>query len=36
MLRFKSFVFFGRHHLLDKSLGVFQFPTHLPYLTANG
>ena len=29
MLRFNSFVLFGTHILLDKSLRVLQLPTHL-------
>ena len=36
MLRFKSFVLFGTHTLLDKSLRVLQLQTHLSNLTANG
>ena len=35
-LRFKSFVLFGTHTLLDKSFRVLQLPKHLPNLTANG
>ena len=35
-LRFKSFVLFGTHALLDKSLIVLQLPAHLSNLTANG
>ena len=35
-LRFKSFVLFGAHTLLDKSFRVLQLPIHLPNLTANG
>ena len=33
---FKSSVLFGTHTLLDKSLRVFQLPSHLSNLTANG
>ena len=33
---FKSFVSFGTHTLLDKSLRELQLPTHLSNLTANG
>ena len=36
MLRFKSFVLFGTHTLLDKSLRVLTLPTHLSNLTTNG
>ena len=36
MLRFKCFVLFGTHALLDKSLRVLQLATHLSNLTANG
>ena len=36
MLRFKSFVLFGMHTLLDNSLIMLQLPTHLSNLTANG
>ena len=35
-LRSKSSVLFGKHTLLDKSLRVLQFPTHLSNLTENG
>ena len=35
-LRLKSSVLSGKHALLDKSLGVFQLPTHLSHITANG
>ena len=35
-LRFKSFVLFGKHSLLDKSLIVLQLPAHLSNLTKNG
>ena len=35
-LRFKSFVLFGAHTLLDKSLRVVQFPTYLSNLALNG
>ena len=34
-LRFKSFVLFETHPLLDKSLRILQPPTHLSNLTAN-
>ena len=33
---FKSYVLFGTHPLLDKSLKVLQLPTHVSNLTANG
>ena len=33
---FKSFVLFGTHALLDKSLRLLQVPTDLSNLTANG
>ena len=33
---FNSFVSFGTHTLLDKSLRELQLPTHLSNLTANG
>ena len=35
-LKFKSFLLFGIHTLLDKSLRILQLPTHLSNLTANG
>ena len=35
-LRFKSFVTFGTHEVLDMSLRVLQLLTHLSKLTANG
>ena len=35
-LRFKSYVLFGTHNLLDKSYRVLKLPTHLSNLTANG
>ena len=35
-LTFKSFVLFGTHTLLDKSLIVLQLPAHLCNLSANG
>ena len=35
-LRFKSSVLLGAHSLLDKTSRVFQLPTHLSNLTANG
>ena len=35
MLRFKSFVLFGTHTLLDKSFTVLKLPRHLSNLTAN-
>ena len=35
-LRFKYPVLFGMHTLLDKSLIVLQFPTHLSNLIENG
>ena len=34
-LRFKSYVSFETHTLLDKSFRVLQLPTHLSNLTAN-
>ena len=34
-LRFKSFVLFGIHTLLDESIRV-QLPSHLSNLTTNG
>ena len=34
-LRFKSFVLFGIHTLLDKSFRVLQLPTYRSSLTAN-
>ena len=36
LLRFKYSVLFRTHTLPDKSLRVFQLPTHLYNLTANG
>ena len=36
MLKFKSFVLFGTHTLLDKSLRVLQLPIHLSKSTGNG
>ena len=36
MLRFKSFVLFRTHILLDKSLRLLQLPAHLSNLTENG
>ena len=36
MLRFKSYVLFGTHTLLEKSLRVLQLPTHLSNLSSNG
>ena len=33
---FKSFVLFGKHTLLDKSIRVLQPPKHLSTLTENG
>ena len=33
---FKSFVLFGTHALLDRSLRVLQLPTHVSNLTENG
>ena len=36
MLRFKSSVLLGTHSLIDKSLRIFQVPTHQSKLTANG
>ena len=35
-LRFKSFVLFGTHTLLDKSLRVLQIPTNLSNVIVNG
>ena len=35
MLRFKFFVLFGTHTLLDKPLSIIQFSTHLTNLTTN-
>ena len=35
MLRFKCFVLFGTHTLLNSSLKVLQLPTHLSRLKAN-
>ena len=35
-LKFKSFVIFGTHTLLDRSLRVLQLPMHLYELTADG
>ena len=35
MIRFKSSILFETHTLLDKSLRVLQFPTHISKLTAN-
>ena len=35
-LRFRSYVLFGTHILLDRSLRVLQLPTYLSKLTANG
>ena len=35
-LRFKSFVLFGMHALLDKSFRVLQLATNLPNWTENG
>ena len=32
----KSSILFGTHTLLDKSLRLFQLPTHLSKLTENG
>ena len=36
IFRFTSSVFFGTHALLDKSLKVLQFPTHISKLTTSG
>ena len=36
MLRFKSYVSFGTHTLLGKSLRVIELPTHVSNLAANG
>ena len=36
ILRFKAFVLFETHALLDKLFRVLQLPTHLSNLTANG
>ena len=34
--KFKYYVLFGTHTLLDRSLRVLQLPTHPSKLTANG
>ena len=35
-LKFKSYVLFGTHTLLDRLSKVLHLPAHLPKLTSNG